>query len=380
VALLRAEDVTADHAAALDRAERENAHVLLLDDGRETGWSAFCARQADRQVVLAGPGADEVPGASAGADLVVVRPLPRPALVRLLDELAPRAHHIASDGSGASLARVARRLVQRSLGIVLSGGGARGYAHIGAIEVLHEAGFEIDRIGGCSMGAFIGGMHAVGLDAEAIRANCRAELVRRSPFNDYTLPRVSLIRSRKAARMLDRVFGDTLLEELEVPFFTVSSDLLASRTVVHRRGPLFDAVGASMSIPGLVPPMSRPGRLLVDGGVLNNLPVDVMAADDEGPVLAVDVIRRLDPASESATPTLPSIMETLSRTTVLGSVERAEQNRKLADVVVTPDVQDVGLREFSALDRAAAAGREAMSAALDGGGAERLRELLDAAP
>jgi NTE family protein len=378
VALLREEDATDSHASALDRAERENAHVVLLDRGRDRGWSALCARQADRHAVLAGRGAEMASGAIPDADLVLVEPIPSPLLVRLLDELAPRAHHVAHGGGEAAVARVARRLVQRSLGIVLSGGGARGYAHIGAIEALHEAGFELDRVGGCSMGAFIGGMHALGLDTDEVRARCRTELVRRSPFNDYTLPRVSLIRSRKAARMLDRVFGDKLVEELELSFFTVSSDLLASRTVVHRRGPLFEAVGASMSIPGLVPPLSRPGRLLVDGGVLNNLPVDVMAADDEGPMIAVDVIRRLDGTDDSVDPPLPSITETLSRATVLGSVERAERNRTLADLVVTPDVQDIGLREFSALDRAAAAGRQAMSAALDGGGAERLRELLNA--
>ena len=134
-----------------------------------------------------------------------------------------------------------------------------------------------------------------------------------------------------------------------------------------------------MSIPGLVPPLSRPGRLLVDGGVLNNLPVDVMAADDEGPIVAVDVIRRLDETEDGVAPPLPSIMETLSRATVLGSVERAEQNRRLADLLVTPDVQDVAMREFSALDRAADAGREAMRAALDAGGAELIRARLAAA-
>ena len=102
-----------------------------------------------------------------------------------------------------------------------------------------------------------------------------------------------------------------------------------------------------------------------------------MAADDEGPIVAVDVIRRLDEADESVAPGLPSIMETLSRATVLGSVERAERNRRLADLVVTPDVQDVALREFSALDRAAAAGREAMLVALDAGGAEQVRAKLE---
>jgi NTE family protein len=139
---------------------------------------------------------------------------------------------------------------------------------------------------------------------------------------------------------------------------------------------VIEAVGASMSIPGLAAPLPRGGRLLVDGGVLNNLPVDVMAAEDEGPIIAVDVIRRLDEVEESASPPVPSIMETLSRATVLGSVERAESNRRLADLLVTPNVQDVAMREFSALDRAADAGREEMRRVLESGGADALRERL----
>lgn len=378
VDILTVDDVSDSPTSALERAEREHAHVVLLDGAADDPWSAFCARQADRHVVLAGPGAENASLAPEGADLVVVEPLSRDGLVRLLDEVAPRAHHFADGRGSASVARVARRLVRRGLGIVLSGGGARGYAHIGAIEALQEAGFEIDRVGGCSIGAFIGGMHVQGLGADEMQERCRRELVRRSPFNDYTFPRVSLIRSRKAGRMLDRIFGETLVEELPVSFFTVSADLLASRTVVHRRGPLTEAVGASMSIPGLVPPLARPGRLLVDGGVLNNLPVDVMAADDEGPIVAVDVIRRREERDTLVAPALPSITETLSRATVLGSVERAERNRMLADLVVTPDVQGIALREFSALEPAAAAGREAMREALEAGGAERLGERLDA--
>lgn len=377
VATLRADDAGGSFASALDRAERDHAHVVLVDAGTDEDWSAFCARQADRRVMLAGVGAEEAAGVD-GADLVAFAGLPQARLVQLVDELSPRAYHFVDGSSATPLARVARRLAQRALGVVLSGGGARGYAHIGAIEALEEAGFEIDRIGGCSMGAFIGGMHSCGLDTDQMRARCRDELVRRSPFNDYTLPRVSLIRSRKAGRMLERIFGKAIVEELPVSLFTVSADLMASRTIVHRRGSLVEAVGASMSMPGLVPPLSRPGRLLVDGGVLNNLPVDVMAADDEGPIVAIDVIRRLERVDESAAPTLPSITETLSRATVLGSVERAESNRRLADLVVMPDVQDVAMREFSALERAAAAGRQGTSAALEAGGADRLRERLDA--
>ena len=294
---------------------------------------------------------------------------------RWLEQTEPAAHHLVYEAAyELGAARVARRISGRSLGLVLSGGGARGFAHIGAVAAIVEAGYQVDRLGGCSMGAFIAAMAALGLEAEQIRDRCHEELVRKTPFNDWTVPRVALIRSRKAGRMLERIFGELQVEELPRPLFTVSADLLSSRTVVHRRGSLLEAVGASMSIPGLVPPLARVGQLLVDGGVLNNLPVDLMEDSHEGPVIAVDVVRRLELEDRSATPRLPSIMETMTRATVLGSVERAEKNRALAALVVSPDVQDVGLREFGALDRAVAAGRVAAEAAL--ADATELRSLL----
>jgi NTE family protein len=378
VSLLSSEDCGADRVAALDRAEQEHAFVVLAAAG-DTEWERFCSRQSDRRVVFVTGDDQASVGIPDDADLVFAHDVPRARIESLLDLVTPRAHHHLDAGcSTASVGRVARRLAGRALGVVLSGGGARGFAHIGAIAALREAGLAIDRVGGCSIGSFIGALHAMDLDAEEMRDRCREELVRRSPFNDYTLPRVSLIRSRKAARMLDRVFGDALMEELPISFFTISADLLSSRPVVHRRGLVLEAVGASMSIPGLVPPLARSGRLLVDGGVLNNLPVDVMHADDEGPIVAVDVIRRLDELDTSVAPSVPSITETLSRATVLGSVERAERNRSLADLVVTPDVQDVALREFSALDRAADAGQAAMRGALESGGAEKLLARVNA--
>ena len=177
--------------------------------------------------------------------------------------------------------------------------------------------------------------------------------------------------------MFDRLFGELTIEELAKPLFTVSADLLSSRLVVHRRGSLTEAVGASMSIPGLVPPLSRSGRLLVDGGVLNNLPIDAMADSGEGPIVAVDVVRRLE-ASAVDEPALPSIMETLSRATVLGSVERAERNRELALLVITPETQDIPLRDFRALDRAVEAGRAAARAALDAGARDEILAAVTA--
>ena len=372
-------DASAAGTGAVERAEDEHAHVVLLDEVGAGVWSDLCARQADRMLLVATDESRAPQSPAPAADLVFLGPGEGATLHALLGTLSPRANHrlATTEPTDPGIARLARRLVGRALGVVLSGGGARGFAHIGALAELERDGIEIDRYGGCSMGSFIAAMAAAGWRTDEIRDRCHEELVRRSPFNDYTIPRVALIRSRKAGRMLERLFGEMTLEELAKPLFTVSADLLSSRLVIHRRGSIADAVGASMSIPGLVPPLPRAGRLLVDGGVLNNLPVDAMADSAEGPIVAVDVVRRLAPSGADDAP-LPSIMETLSRATVLGSVERAEQNRALALLVIAPETQDIALRDFRSLDRAVEAGRAAARRALDEGAADTIRAAVAA--
>jgi predicted acylesterase/phospholipase RssA len=372
-------DASAAGTGMVERAEDEHAHVLLVDEAGTGVWSDLCARQADRTLLVATEAIPPPSSPAPAADLVLLGPCSGASLRELVDRVSPRAFHrlATTEPDDPGIGRLCRRLIGRSLGVVLSGGGARGFAHIGALAELEEQGIEVDRYGGCSMGSFIAAMAAAGWRPDDIRDRCHEELVRRSPFNDYTIPRVALIRSRKAGRMLERLFGELTIEELAKPLFTVSADLLSSQLVVHRRGSLLEAVGASMSIPGLVPPLPRGGRLLVDGGVLNNLPVDAMADSAEGPIVAFDVVRRMEP-SETAEAPLPSIMETLSRATVLGSVERAERNRSLALLVVTPDVQDVPLRDFRMLDRAVERGREAARRALDEGGADAIRAAVAA--
>jgi NTE family protein len=364
---------------AVERAEDEHAHVLLVDETGTGAWSDLCARQADRRLLVATADTPLPAGPSPDCDLVVLGPAPGGTVRALVERVDPRVlHRLAStEPTDPGAGRMARRIVGRALGLVLSGGGARGFAHIGALAELEQDGIEIDRYGGCSIGSFIAAMGASGWRASDIRDRCHEELVRRSPFNDYTLPRVALIRSRKAARMLDRLFHELTIEELVKPLFTVSADLVSSRLVVHRRGSVVEAIGASMSIPGLAPPLPRGGRLLVDGGVLNNLPVDAMADTAEGPIVAVDVVRRLE-SSDADEPSLPSIMETLSRATVLGSVERAERNRELALLVVAPDVQNIPLRDFRSLDRAVEAGRAAARTALDNGGRDAILTAVGA--
>jgi NTE family protein len=361
----------------LARLEADHGRVLLLADGPDE-WRSFAFRQADRVIVLAGSAAPPRAAPLAGAELVLCEALPAEGIGRWLDDVEPRASHVIDPAQRRDgMRRAVRRITGRSLGVVLSGGGARGAAHIGVLEVLAESGFELDRVGGCSIGSFIGVMAASGWEPRRMRDVWYEELVKRSPFADYTVPRVSLIRGRRAESMLRRVFGEVSLEELPRRCFTVSADLISSELVVHQRGPAWDAVGTSMAIPGLAPPQRRGSRLLVDGGVLDNLPVDVMAETGEGPVVASDVVRQPGLNDRAgAEPALPTIMETLARATVLGSAERSAANRGLAALTIVPDVQDIALRDFAQLDRAIEAGRAAALTALESGGRDMLRQAL----
>jgi predicted acylesterase/phospholipase RssA len=158
--------------------------------------------------------------------------------------------------------------------------------------------------------------------------------------------------------MLERIFGPRRIEDLPHDFYCVTADLGTGELRAHREGPLVDLVGASMSIPGIAPPVAYDGRLLVDGGVLDNLPVDVMAATGEGPIVAVDVVRAVAPDPY----VLPPMMETIARALVLGGRQRTDANRALADVLISPDVETLGLLDFALGAQAITAGREAARA------------------
>jgi len=360
--------VATDPGRHLDALEQRYDVVLLVaGTGDPAGWLWFCRRQADRVVAVADvsePPPRDKADLLAGCDLALAG-TPTGVAVDWLETLRPRAHHwLDLPDRALGVHRLVRRITGRSTGVVLSGGGARGFAHLGAVERLGERGFTIDRIGGCSMGAFVGGLFAMGLPPRDGIEVCRQEFVRRNPFNDYTVPRVSLIRARKATSMLQRVFGQRAVESCATDFFCVSSDLISAQLVVHRRGPLWQAIAASMSIPGFAPPVELDGRLLVDGGVLDNLPVEVMAATGEGPVVAVDVMGRTGLGQAGVQPTL---VETLARSTVLGSWQRLAETSGRAQLVITPEIRPMGLLDFRSLDEVVEAGRRAVDGAAAGG-------------
>jgi NTE family protein len=206
----------------------------------------------------------------------------------LLQPYETHAWH-SDSGLEQDLSRSARRLTGRSVGIVLGGGGARAFAHLGVLEELTAAGITIDRVGGVSMGSYIGALFASGLTIDEIDAHCYENWVRRNPLGDYTIPRHSLIRGRRAEAMGRRTFGSTRIEELQLSFFALAADLRAGEPFVYRHGSLVEAIGASMSLPGLAPPRIQGQRMMVDGALVDNLPVSVMAESGSGPIIASDI-------------------------------------------------------------------------------------------
>jgi predicted acylesterase/phospholipase RssA len=266
---------------------------------------------------------------------------------------------------------MARRLSGTSIGIVLSGGGARAFSHIGVLDELTAAGVTIDRIAGVSMGAVVGALFAIGHNGDEIDAICFEEWVRRRPLRDFTVPRHSLIRGERFQSMLHRTFGTRLIEELPRSFMCGCAELRSGRLEITRHGPLWEAVGFSINLPVIAPPQVRGQDIFIDGSLVDNLPVKAMADMGEGPIIAVDVKaapERPDNGPKGARgrdDRPPSLPETLTRLLLLGSQNTSQAARRHADLVIKPRAVGVGLLEFASLEEAREAGRVAAREALE---------------
>jgi len=247
---------------------------------------------------------------------------------------------------------------------VLGGGGARGFAHIGVIRALHEAGVPIDAIGGTSMGAVVAAQYAMGNDEASLRALNRRTWIDANPLKDKTLPVVALLACRRLDKMTVDTFEEIQIADLWLPYFCITTDLTHAEVVVHDRGLVSRAVRASMSLPGIAIPIRQGNALLVDGGVLNNVPADVMKRVCGGRVVAVDVTPDKDLAVSSPYPEaasgwsfffnrkreLPGILSIIMRTVMLSSAHtRAAVNRDI-DLLIKPPVARFGMFEWASLD------------------------------
>jgi NTE family protein len=376
-------------SARLSQSEADNDHVILDATATPCGdaWTDFCLREADVTLAITGGRPDRAwlarPALLRGCDLLVVG-------ARwdreLLSAFEPGSVQVTGAGAdfAATTASIARRYSGRAIGLVLSGGGARALAHVGVADELQRAGLKIDCYGGTSLGSVVAAGLAMGVSPDEALAMIKHYFVEHNPNNDYTLPISGLIRGRKTERALAEFFGDVRIEELPTRFFCVSCDLQAQELVVHRTGSLVGALRATTSLPGLFPPVAPPdGRLLVDGGVLDNLPVQTLASLGEGPVIAVDVglqrarhrssyprdqDRLLRAARRAITGTdvpLPRLPEILVRTLTLGSTEATISARRAATMLIEPDVANVGILDWKQWRYLLDAGRRAAREALE---------------
>src|SRR3984885_6262604 len=240
----------------------ESAHdvVFYRGDAPDSAWTHQCLRQADRIFLLAR--ADQplplrpldLPAfkerASGLPELLLLHPpgsrAGLPEHFSLRSGMFESHHHIRA-GNKADVARLARFISGRAVGLVLAGGGARGFAHIGIIKALMEGDGHFEHLGGTSMGAIIAAGLAHEWSIEELTERMRTVFVTHNPLNDFTLPLIALVRGKKASTMLMTNFGDIRIEELPKPFFCVSADLTTGRIHEHRSGTLWRALPASVA-------------------------------------------------------------------------------------------------------------------------------------
>jgi NTE family protein len=385
-------DAVAVGESSSDELERDHELVVVVADGSPDG-ARRSFRQADVVVLVAdagqGPGATATDAALAEhrrrlpvpVELVLVHPRHRetPSGTRrwLAARTVRRHHHVHAD-SATDLDRVARLLTDRAIGLVLSGGGARGMAEIGVLEAMVDLGIPIDAVGGTSAGSLVACAIARGWPPARVREVLRAGMVEgRTPL-DVTVPVASLAAGRRVTERLRAAAGEVDVEDLWLDFFCVSTNLSRAAPHVHRTGLAWRAIRASMSIPGIFPPVPMGDEVLVDGGLVDNLPVDDMRRGHHGiTVVAVDVgeqkgflagdlpdtavvdgwrllVDRLHPRRVS--PDVAGILTVLARLTELGGGEAGGADR--GDLTVVPDVRSFAILDFGRFDELVAVGRQ----------------------
>jgi len=379
--------------------ETENRVVIYLADPEPTTWTEACIRQADllllvadattppdlRRVEQVALKSREV--AHSRTELVLVHPGwtedPRGTCRWLAPRQLHRHHHVRSDRH-QDADRVARLVLNRGIGVVYSGGGARGLAELGVLRALREANVPIDAAGGTSIGSIIAGATTTEMDIAATTEMLKAALIDGKSPVDFTLPIISLAAGARVSKSMQEAARGLDFEDAWLNGFCVSTNLTRGEVEVHRSGPAWVGLRASFSIPGVFPPMrTLDGDLLVDGGVLDNMPVGIMRNLFSGMnVIAVDVgskrdiragalpdsgvvsgwrwlMQRVDPREQS--PEIAGIIRVIMRITELGGSGGAD----LGDLYIRPPVDGVAMLDFSAFDRLVELGYETASLAIE---------------
>jgi NTE family protein len=369
--------------------------VVYVADPGPTPWTQLCLRQADSLLLVARGGRSPAPFDALRFDSTpeTIRPMDL-ALVWEPDATIKGTaawltlhdfkmhHHIRNDGD---IARLARLMTGRAIGLVLAGGGARGVAHYGVIWALRDHGVPIDLVGGTSIGSIVAGMVASEWPRDKMMHCYQDTFSGRSPLTDFTIPTVALLAGRRLAQWLEKWLGGIAIEDLPISFFCLSTNLTKGGPAVHNRGSLASWIRASISIPGILPPLIDDGHIYVDGGVINNMPVDIMRAIGRGPVIAVDIhsdtpfTASKEPKSKGffsrGKPQGPTIFQVLWRVATINAAATYGSAAFQPDVLLKPDLGSIGLLDWRGLEKTMITAYESTVAHID-----EIKEKIYAAP
>ena len=357
-------------------------YLVYVCDDNNSAWTQRCLRQAD-QILLVVPATTDPgltrlekevlntdsPFAQTPRHLVLLHPSQAKSAQGTIRWLQPRSlsgHHHIRIGNANDVGRLTRLLTQRAFGLALSGGGSRGVAHIGVIRAIREAGIPVDVTYGTSAGSAFAALVGMEDSTSSMLDKCTNMLTRTlGHLLSMGPPVVSVMSGRHPNRLLQYWFEDALIEDQFVPFGMVSADLVSGDEYVHRRGLIREAARASSSLPGAWPPIVDGSRVLVDGGVVNNLPIDLVRPHcQNGKIIAVDIgggddYSRLTPyglelsgwkilarkfVSSGEKADLPAMMGIISRCCTLTSANRTKRIQTDAHLLMLePPVTQYGM-------------------------------------
>ncbi|MEO8926252.1 MAG: patatin-like phospholipase family protein, partial [Caulobacteraceae bacterium] len=355
----------------------EHGHdfVLYAAEAGDIDWRGLMGRQTDRLFkVAAGDTPPPDPTDPAIGRATHAQPLVDLILVQRPDCAVPqgsatwtaalrpdRLFQLRWTHRG-DIERLARVITGQAVGLVLSGGAARAYAHIGAIRALHARQVPIDFVCGVSLGAVIAAGLAMGWNDGELEARIRKAFVESSPVADIAFPLIALTHGRRVRARLAEHFGDRQICDLWLPFFCLSANLTTGVHQIHRQGLAREAIRASLSLPGVLPPVIRGKDILVDGAVMNNFPADIMRSLQPGPIVGVDVGRGrsidahdlMDPLSvwrwllSGAWRRGPPIVSLLMRAATVTTGHDLAAAREATDVLILPMVDNIEIRDWRA--------------------------------
>ena len=374
----------------LHQQESKNRFLIYNCEANDGLWTRFAMRQSDLVVFIA-DSADTATlsdwetrlragkGTATGRQALVLLQAstdqPITGTASWIEDRQPDFHLHVREDIPDDVQRVARVISGNALGLVFGAGGARGFAHLGVYKALLELGITIDWVGGASIGSIFGSPIASDWDYDKAYRIARHSFVKVKPFSDYTLPLAALIRGRRMEREI-QANQHYQIEDMPIPFFCVSSILDSGELQLHEHGLLSAALRASASLPGVLPPAVINKRLIIDGAVLNSLPVDIMLQKPVGKIIAVDLSSyksyevdyksipspwailagRLLPFMRKYR--VPSLATTILKATEIGTQIQVRESGKQADLLLRPPVRKFGLTDVRAFEKIVETGYE----------------------